>query len=118
MVDGSTMAILGKDKWPKTLVNHTKKEEEIISSEQNKIVAVNVNEFSSEIFSDKLLHFSQYSKIVRLVARLLRMSPNTRKIFNKQSVHIRFEEYRYAEETLIKLLQKVFTKHNFTTRKK
>lgn len=102
---GPEWLYLEEQYWPKSKVNCSGKEEEAISSEKNKNVAVNV-EIILENFSNNLLYFNQYSKIVRLVARLLRLSPRIREEYNVTTVHIGSEEYKNAEITLIKLLQK------------
>ncbi|XP_059049504.1 uncharacterized protein LOC131844595 [Achroia grisella] len=102
---GPKWLYLEQSNWPKSIINYTKTEEEIISSEQNTKVAVNV-EVTTEIFSDRLLYFNQYHKIVRLVAKLLRLHPRIRKTYNVNSKYISYEEYLHAERILIKMIQK------------
>ncbi|XP_013163271.1 PREDICTED: uncharacterized protein LOC106114555, partial [Papilio xuthus] len=102
---GPEWLYLEEENWPKSEINTIKSEEDMIASELRRSVAVNM-ETNAVNFSDKLLYFSKYKKIVRLVARLLRMRPKIRKKYKVDSIHIRNEEYQNAEETIIKIVQK------------
>ncbi|KAJ0181357.1 hypothetical protein K1T71_003442 [Dendrolimus kikuchii] len=96
-----------KEKWPRSTIDYTGNEEEIINSEQKKNILVTV-EICTEVFSNRLLYFNQYSKIVRLVARPRRINTEC----------IGFEEYKSAEKTLIKLIQRESLIDKVTTGKK
>lgn len=104
---GPKWLYLDEKEWPRSCITRMENEEELIASEQSKSTTVNV-EINTEDFSNRLLYFSTYSKIVRLMARLLRMSPRIRREYTITSLHIGYSEYKNAEKTLMKIIQKEY----------
>lgn len=89
--------------WPKSKVGDCN--EELVLEEQSRSVVVNTD-VTVEPFSRRLMYFSKYNKIVRLVAWILRFNSKVRKKFNVQQNDITNDEYINAEKSLFKLLQR------------
>ncbi|CAK1596209.1 unnamed protein product [Parnassius mnemosyne] len=84
--------------WPQS--NHIAVDENAVSIEAKKEVLVNTN-VDTEHFSEKLLYFSKYSRIVRVVAWIFRW--RRRRMFS--IAYISNDEFEEAENILIRLIQ-------------
>lgn len=92
--------------WPKSSVGNLSDAcEELVRAEISKN-AVICTDVTTVPFSRKLMYFSKYNRMVRLVAWILRMSCKVRKKFNAHGSDITNDEYINAENSLIRLLQK------------
>lgn len=99
-----------QSKWPRYDIKNLSIDEDTVKKEEKKEVTVNTD-ICHEIFSERLLYFSQYNKIVRMIAWILRFYKNIRREKNT-SEYINNEEFLNAELRLIKLLQEEYFKNS------
>ncbi|XP_049872391.1 uncharacterized protein LOC126371185 isoform X4 [Pectinophora gossypiella] len=102
--EGPTWLRNRQDCWPISSSIQAKPNEEIVRKEEKSQSHVNMS-VTEPLFSKRLLYFSKYNKIIRLVAWLLRWNPKVRRQFAVAS-DLSNDECVYAEKTLFKLLQK------------
>ncbi|CAK1589447.1 unnamed protein product [Parnassius mnemosyne] len=96
--DGPAWLLSDQELWPQS--NHIAVDENAVSIEAKKEVLVNTN-VDTEHFSEKLLYFSKYSRIVRVVAWIFRW--RRRRMFS--IAYISNDEFEEAENILIRLIQ-------------
>lgn len=95
-----------QDKWPKSDINELNIDEDIVNIEEKKNVMVNID-CNITPFSENLLYFSQYKKIIRMLAYILRCNTK-RRLHNFTKNYISGEEFLKAEQIMIQLLQKEY----------
>ncbi|XP_045538507.1 uncharacterized protein LOC106708429 isoform X2 [Papilio machaon] len=99
--EGPAWLRLEPQQWPKS--NFTVDELQV-HLETKKIVS-NIQVCCNESFIKKIQYFSKYSKMIRMVAWMLRFIYNTQHSQNKRKGEITYSEYNNAEKTLVKLIQ-------------
>ncbi|GIX82169.1 reverse transcriptase [Caerostris darwini] len=87
--------------WPYTEI--TLPEEAM--KERRKSVVVNLNIDTKEHFGNRLLYFSSYPRIIRMIAWILRFCQNIRVSSHKLTKELSYEEIQSAEEALIRIIQ-------------
>ncbi|GIY77058.1 reverse transcriptase [Caerostris darwini] len=87
--------------WPYTEI--TLPEEAM--KERRKSVVVNLNIDTKEHFGNRLLYFSSYPRIIRMIAWILRFCQNIRVSSHKLTKELSYEEIQSAEEALIQIIQ-------------
>ncbi|GIX94263.1 reverse transcriptase [Caerostris darwini] len=87
--------------WPYTEI--TLLEEAM--KERRKSVVVNLNIDTKEHFGNRLLYFSSYPRIIRMIAWILRFCQNIRVSSHKLTKELSYEEIQSAEEALIRIIQ-------------
>ncbi|GIZ05041.1 reverse transcriptase [Caerostris extrusa] len=73
--------------------------------ERRKSVVVNLNIDTKEHFGNRLLYFSSYPRIIRMIAWILRFCQNIRVNSHKLTKELSYEEIQSAEEALIRIIQ-------------
>ncbi|GIY52717.1 reverse transcriptase [Caerostris extrusa] len=73
--------------------------------ERRKSVVVNLNIDTKEHFGNRLLYFSSYPRIIRMIAWILRFCQNIRVNSHKLTKELSYEEIQSAKEALIRIIQ-------------
>ena len=73
--------------------------------QRRKTVVTNLATEGDEKFGQRFLYFSNYTRILRMTAYVLRFCNNIKKTNSKLTGEISFEEIERAEKTLIKIIQ-------------
>ncbi|GIY80922.1 reverse transcriptase [Caerostris extrusa] len=87
--------------WPYTEI--TLPEEAM--KERRKSVVMNLNIDTKEHFGNRLLYFSSYPRIIRMIAWILRFCQNIKVNSHKLTKELSYEEIQSAEEALIRIIQ-------------
>ncbi|XP_054723453.1 uncharacterized protein LOC129233452 [Uloborus diversus] len=99
--EGPTWLQETENTWPNTEI--TMPEEALVERKKSVICSRNIN--LQENFSKKLLYFSKYSKVIRMVAWMLRFINNARYKSTRVICELTYEEIQKAELAVIKLVQ-------------
>ncbi|XP_054724268.1 uncharacterized protein LOC129234298 [Uloborus diversus] len=99
--EGPTWLQETENTWPNTEI--TMPEEALVERKKSVICSTNIN--LQENFSKKLLYFSKYSKVIRMVAWMLRFINNARNKSTRVISELTCEEIQKAELAVIKLVQ-------------
>ncbi|GIY66097.1 hypothetical protein CEXT_161521 [Caerostris extrusa] len=73
--------------------------------ERRKSVVVNLNIDTKEHFGNRLLYFSSYPRIIRMIAWIWRFCQNIRVNSHKLTKDLSYEEIQSAVDALIRIIQ-------------
>ena len=108
---GSTVAKLKNSKlwWQNVAENVIDEEQKEVINENNlperKIMTLNIV-ISRQFCDDLIKRYSNFDKLIRVVAYCLRFIHNLKNVQNKQLGKLKVEEYEHSELIIVKLMQK------------